>query len=87
MSFHLNCGSALFAIIAAILWFYSAFGTNVYLPNIPPTARSDQMIMTKNGRPYNLTESLFNQSKWSGYAAIAAGAAAALQALALILKD
>lgn len=87
MNAYLNIGSALFAIIAAVLWFYSAFGTDVYLPSVPPAARSDQMIMIRNGRPYNLTESLFNQSKWSGYAALAAGVAALLQAIGLVLKD
>jgi hypothetical protein len=45
------------------------------------------MVILKNGRMFDVTGTAEAQSRWSAYAAIAAAAAATLQALSLFLKD
>lgn len=74
----LNILSAVCAVAAALLWFQSA-RVAVWADG-QKGPRSDNMVISKNGRLYDVSGTAQAQSKWSGYAAIAAGVAALLQA-------
>ncbi|SHN81009.1 hypothetical protein [Bradyrhizobium erythrophlei] len=76
--------AAAFAFAAAVLWFYAAFGTDVYVEE-QDVARGD-VIVSKKGRLYDVRASMIKQSRWISYAAIAAGIAAALQCIGLMMK-
>ena len=87
----LNVFSAIAAIIAAILWFWSA---KIKIPsNFPITVMSvhsvgaqiigEQIASSGSSEEIDdLARAMIKQSKLSGYAAIAAGIAASLQAAA-----
>jgi hypothetical protein len=74
--------SALFAVSAAALWFYSA-KVEVWADD-QQGPRSDNMIILKDGRQFDVTGTAQAQSRWSAYAAVAAGLSALLQAIALL---
>lgn len=80
-----NVLSALCALAAAVLWLVSA-RVEVWVDG-QTGPRADNVVISKNGRLYDLSGTAVAQSRWSAYAAIAAAAAAALQALGLFLKD
>jgi hypothetical protein len=84
--------SALFAIIAAGLWFYASV-TAVKPPHnldIPAGKRvafyhgAEPIALTSKGKRYDLIATLHRQGFFNSIAAAAAGAAAAFQALSLI---
>lgn len=64
--------SAGFAVVAAILWFVSA---SIQIPEI---------IKTKLSGNGSITDLMQKQSRWSAFAALAAGASALTQAASLI---
>jgi hypothetical protein len=77
-----NWLSAGCAFIAAALWLHSA-RVEVWADG-QKGPRSDNMVILKEGRMYDVTGSAQAQSRWSAYAAVAAAAAAVLQGLALL---
>jgi hypothetical protein len=77
-----NWLSAGCAFIAAALWLHSARVEVWADGQIAP--RSDNMVILKKGRMYDVTGTTEAQSRWSAYAAVAAAAAAVLQGLALL---
>jgi hypothetical protein len=81
----INLASAVFAALAAVLWLKSAGSKYGADGQVGPL--SDRMIINKDGRLYNVTGTAEAQSRWSAYGAIAAAAAAALQAVAVLLPD
>mgnify|MGYP001807584186 CR=1 FL=1 len=86
-----NGGSAVFAIAAAALWFWSAM---VHTPDSFPIAldiTTSSYDGSSGGTGSSLAlsqlgDALKEQSRRSAYAAICAGAAAALQAAALLVS-
>ena len=72
------------AFVAAALWLYSA-RVEVWADG-QAAPRSDNMVILKEGRMYDVTGTAEAQSRWSAYAAIAAAAAALLQGLALLMS-
>jgi hypothetical protein len=88
-----NLLSALFAVLAAIAWIYSSMAKGY--PNDRAEPRSPGpsyptpklgMGSDRNGRQYELFATLRLQSKWNGYAALLAAAAALFQAAAVITQ-
>lgn len=77
-----NWLSAGCAFIAATLWLYSA-RVEVWADG-QTSPRSDNMVILKHGRMYDVTGTAEAQSRWSAYAAIAAAAAAILQGVAVL---
>lgn len=77
-----NWLSAGCAFVAAALWLHSARVEVWADSQIAP--RSDNMVILKEGRMYDVTGTAEAQSRWSAYAAVAAAAAAVLQGLALL---
>lgn len=80
---HLSYFSAVAALVAAALWFWSAS-----VPTPDRIAMVDGGFIDGSPKPIDdldrLTIGLKRQSKLSGFAAIAAGIAAALQGVAFI---
>jgi hypothetical protein len=90
-------GAVLFAVIAAVLWYWAARVTVKSKPIDPPgdQKRPNDMIwvddekglqiVTQNGSNIvDVLETARTQSRWNSYAAIAAALSAALQAAALL---
>ncbi|MGC1108570.1 MAG: hypothetical protein WA870_01740 [Methylovirgula sp.] len=93
MVFVFNLLSALFAGLAAIAWIYSSmakeYPTDSPEPRPPgPSYPTPQLGMGRDrkGRQYELFATLRLQSKWSGYAALLAAAAALFQAAVAITQ-
>ena len=91
MLFMLNLLSALFALLAAGAWVYSSvvkgYPTTVPEPRRPGSSYPTPQLgmgYDKSGRQIELTATLQLQSRWSGYAALLAAAAAVFQASATI---
>ena len=87
MVFVFNLLSALFAVLAASAWIYSSmvkgYPTASPEPRQPgPSYPTPQLGMgrDKMGHQYELFATLRLQSKWNGYAALLAAAAALFQA-------
>lgn len=87
MVFVFNLLSALFAVLAAGAWTYSSmvkgYPTANPEPRPPePSYPTPQLGMGRDrrGHQYELCATLRLQSKWSGYAALLAAAAALFQA-------
>lgn len=78
-----DIATAICAILAALLWIKSA-GVEVWADG-QTGPKSTNMVITKNGRMYDVTGTVEAQSTWSAYAAYAAAAAAAFQALGVII--
>ncbi|GAA0030921.1 MULTISPECIES: hypothetical protein [Bradyrhizobium] len=78
-----NEASAVCAFVAAGLWLYSA-RVEVWADD-QTGPRSDNMVILKEGRMYDVTGSAQAQSRWSAYAAIAAAIAALFQGLGLLI--
>ncbi|MDA9414088.1 hypothetical protein XH81_04315 [Bradyrhizobium sp. CCBAU 25360] len=79
-----NEASAGCAFVAAGLWLYSA-RVEIWADG-QTTARRDNFVLDKDGRPYDLAGTARAQSRWSAYAAIAAAAAAVLQGVATMIS-
>lgn len=79
-----NGASAGCAFIAAGLWLYSA-RVEVWADG-QTGPRSDNMVILKKGRMYDVTGTAQAQSRWSAFAAIAAAVAAILQGLSLLVS-
>ncbi len=91
----LNIVTAIFAFVAAILWFFSAkvktpnsFSIHVVKPNGMEPLGGDPIGGTYQGHGYsseltNLAESLSQQSKLSAWAAIFAGLSAITQTISI----
>ncbi len=80
-----NLAAAVLAVAAAFLWLKSA-RIKVWADG-QSGPRGDNMVIRKDGRLYDVTGTAETQSRWSAYAAIAAAAAAVLQAIGLVLPD
>ncbi len=87
----LNIASAIFALLAAGAWAYSACAVTIYegAPIVKPEgARLPAPAlfygMDRKGRQIDLIPTLIKQSKWSRNAAILTAIAAVCQALAAI---
>lgn len=78
-----NFLAACFAIIAAVLWIKSAH-VDVWADG-QAAPRRDNIVIEKDGRPYDVSGTAQAQSLWSARAAYAAAIAAVLQAAALLL--
>jgi hypothetical protein len=80
--------AALAAVAAAILWWISA---TVSEPAPPETAGVGALLggylisLDRKGNRIDLHKTLEKQSRWSAWAAIAAGVAAALSAVAVCI--
>lgn len=72
------------AFIAGGLWLYSA-RVEVWADG-QTAPRSDNVVILKGGRMYDVTGTAQAQSRWSAYAAIAAAVAAVLQGLASLIS-
>jgi hypothetical protein len=77
--------AGLLALIAAALWFYSA--KVAIWADGRQGPRGDNMVIWKNGRLYDVTGTAAVQSRWSAYAAVAAGLSALLQTIGLWIND
>jgi hypothetical protein len=85
-----NYAAAAFALVAAVLWFASASVKTPSSFDINFEISVSSYDGSAGGTGYslglsNLAEALKSQSRWSGYAAVCAGVAAILTALALII--
>lgn len=81
----LNLGAALFALIAACLWYRSA---TVQVPhNDEPDSSGLYPAAIIVGENTDFIGTAFAQSTWSKRAAFAAAIAAALQSLALLVQS
>ena len=78
----IDLATAVFAILAAVLWIKSA-RAQVWADGQKGPQGTNKVIW-KNGRLYDVTGSAEEQSKWSGYAAYAA--AALLQAVGTVVS-
>ena len=85
MKIWLNGISSVLAVVAALLWFYSA-RVEVWADG-QQAPRGDNMVMWKKGRLYDVTGTAAAQSKWSAYAAVAAGLSALTQTIGLWIPD
>jgi hypothetical protein len=87
-----NYAAAAFALVAAVLWFVSASVKTPASFDINFEISVSSYDGSAGGTGYslglsNLAEALKSQSRWSGYAAVCAGVAAILTALALIIAS
>ncbi|SFH83788.1 hypothetical protein [Bradyrhizobium sp. cf659] len=75
--------TALAALAAAVLWIKSAW-VEVWADG-QTQPKATNMVISKNGRLFDVTGTAQAQSRWSAYAAYAAAAAAGLQALGVVV--
>ncbi|WP_345822412.1 hypothetical protein ABC766_12940 [Methylobacterium fujisawaense] len=96
MAYWLNVASALAAIAAAGLWWASArvevpsqFPITVYSMHTSMNQIIGEQVVSTGSSPEidNLARAMIRQSQLSAWAAVAAGIAAALQGVALLLPS
>lgn len=86
----LNIASAIFALLAAGAWAYSAYAVTIYAgPFVKPEgarlpAPAFYYGLDRKGRQIDLIPTLIKQSKWSRNAAVLAAIAALCQGLVAI---
>lgn len=82
----INAVSAVAAFVAALLWWVSA--RRVVGPNYDGGPTGSQLVLVDSkGNEFDPAATLFAQSRWSAWAAIAAGVAAGCQGVAALLPD
>lgn len=82
----INGVSAAAAFVAAFLWLVSA--RRVVGPNYDGGPAGSQLVLVdRKGNEFDPAATLFAQSRWSAWAAIAAGVAAGCQGFATLLPD
>lgn len=83
---HLNLAAASAALLAAGLWFYSTWVTKPYVEHTEDGWTSGGVVQVESdGRLTEPAASAQAQARWNRWAALAAGVAAGLQGIALLI--